>query len=218
MSILQGAFAINDWKGLVMVAIVCALLVRADYTIFLALPGVGMLAYMMKRIYYPTSTQLHHMQLASRASLHAHFTEAVAGTGYVRTFQWKDGYLAGILGTINRQQKVFYYKTSLDQCLHVVVDGLVTIVVVFFLYKVLGTDASPAMVGSAFVGCLYIQPELKEAFGAWFLMDDGRTTIEEMRQIIQLEPEEVLKQEAVVPENWPSAGLIELKDVTIWYK
>lgn len=209
---------IYNCLGLAVISAVCGLLVWANSSISLALPIIGIAAYLLKQVYYPTSTRLHHMQLASKASLQAHFAEAAAGTGYVRTFQWENGYLTSILGAINKQQKVFYYKTSLDQCLDVVVDGLVTIIVVMFLGFVLGTDASPAVVGSAFVGCLYIQPELKESFAAWFLMDDGRTTLEEMRQIIKTIPEEVVNQEVAVPSNWPTAGLIELKNVTIWYK
>ncbi|CEJ94476.1 hypothetical protein VHEMI10003 [[Torrubiella] hemipterigena] len=202
---------------LALIAVVCILLVWANYSVIYALPVIGIVAYLVKQIYYPTSTQLHHMQLASKASLQAHFAEAAAGTGYVHAFQWKAGYLTSILGAINRQQRVFYYKNSLDQSLDVVVDGLVAIIVALFLNAVLGTDTSPAIVGSAFVGCLYIQPELKACFAAWFRMDDGRTTLEEMRQIIQMIPDEVVTQEVVVPENWPTAGLIELKDVTIWY-
>ncbi|CEJ90003.1 hypothetical protein VHEMI05815 [[Torrubiella] hemipterigena] len=269
--ILQTAY------GSSMVAIALILVVHANPSSIYTCPIIGIAVYYLKGAYLPISRQLNNMQLSSKASLQSTFTEAETGASCFCTYQWQDVYLNNVLLAVDRQQKVFYYKAALEQNLAIMVGGLLTVCFGILWAGALFGDASPSAMGIALFAGIYAEAELRHALKFWFIMDEGMTTLEEMRQIILmgLEPQgnvEVLPGENLhldeklgdnaiapathendnratgvqalatdlpgggkvacqpedspddppgngpaTPANWPSTGIIEFENVSIWY-
>lgn len=265
-----------------MVVMALILTVQANPSSVYACPIIAIALYYVKAAYLPASRQLNNMQLSSRSSLQATFAEAETGASCFCTYQWQDVYLSNVLAAVDRQQKIFYYKATLEQSLALVVGGFLTACFGIFWAGALNEHASPAAMGIALVACIYAEAELRHVLKFWLIMDEGMATLDEMRQVILMKPDRRLEAEqqagqeqpldedagdnvtepatvmgthelenqatAVegsteihpdgrrvdeVPEdmapgtpaigpsplvNWPSTGIIEFENVSIWYK
>lgn len=165
-------------------------------------------AYLMKRFYVETSRQIYSLQLDSNASLEAHFLESAAGASYVQAFQWNGRQVDEIFDAINKQQRLLYHSLSIKQWLVVAGNAFVTFSCIPLLAFVFTENASPACVGMAFGSCFYFQYIVQWGVIPWFNLDDGLTTLDEVKQLIEMRPEPVWANEPEVPTDEP----IELDD------
>lgn len=162
-----------------------------------------MLAYGIKDIYVATSRQIHSLQLDSNATLQAHFVESAAGVSYVEAFQWKENQLDEILEAVDNQQRVLYHSLSTKQWLVVVGNVFVAISCMPLLSFVFTSTTSPACVGIAFGSCFYLQYIIQMAVIPWFHLDDGLTTLQEIKELIETEEEPVLRYQTEAPGDAP---------------
>ncbi|CEJ94475.1 hypothetical protein VHEMI10002 [[Torrubiella] hemipterigena] len=180
-----------------------SILAWANPTVSFVFPLILMPAYLVKRFYVETSRQIYSLQLDSNASLQAHFLESAAGATYVQTFQWHGRQVDEIFDAINKQQKLLYHSLSTKQWLVVAGNAFITFSCIPLLAFVFTESASPASVGIAFAGCFFLQYVVQWAVIPWFHLDDGLTTLDEVKQLIEMTPEPVLVNEPEVPTDEP---------------
>ncbi|PMB71668.1 ABC transporter NFT1 [Beauveria bassiana] len=184
------------------------------------LPLVVFALYRLQRFYFKTSRQLRKLDVEAKTPLLKRFEETAEGILYMRAFRWLKADTRISFGLLNISQRAFFYLYYFQQWL-VVALGLLTscIAVCFVSYVVFFPHTTTeAAIGLSLLTLSQFSWTLERLFEVVTLLDTSAGALERLRTFLQRTPQEPDPEVTAAPPLWPSAGNIELVDVTANYE
>tara|TARA_R110002060_G_scaffold4213_3_gene6671 strand:+ start:125 stop:562 length:438 start_codon:yes stop_codon:yes gene_type:complete len=145
----------------------------------------------------------------------------VEGAATIRAFGWQHELEQENIRRMDESQKPFYILLCLQRWLNVVLDlliaGVATCVIAIAVY--FRGSTSGAAIGVALNLVLVANSTLLKLVENWTSLEISLGSISRLRSTINETPQEdKLWETFVPPTDWPSAGLIEVENVTVSYK
>lgn len=204
-----------------LVAQLVIILVSAKY-VGIALPCAMAVVYFVQMFYLRTSRRLRLLDIEAKARLGTKFLELLSGQVTIRAFQSESRQLSQFMQTLNSAQKPFYLLYCVQRWLNMVLDlivGSIAILIVIIAVKTKGqTDAS--MTGLALVNLVSFAQMLKQLISNYTLLETSMGALGRVRTFTtetesENSPDD---KDRKIPEEWPSHGGIEFRNVTASYK
>ncbi|KAG4437815.1 hypothetical protein IFR05_006702 [Cadophora sp. M221] len=198
-----------------------ALLFSLQKILILTLPFCSVIVYVVQRLYLRTSRQLRFIELESRSAVYSSFLETVEGTATIRAFGWQHEFEQENVRRMDESQKPFYILLCLQRWLNIVLDliiaGIATCVIGIAVH--LRGTTTGAEVGVALNLILVANSTLLKLVENWTSLEISLGAISRLRSTVSETPQEDKLWEILVPPaSWPSAGSVEVENVTVSYK
>lgn len=193
------------------------LAVMAKY-LAIVIPFAAILVYMTQKFYLRTSRQLRFLDIEAKAPLYTHFLELVSGAATVRAFRWQQSFSKACVTLLNLSQRPVYLLYCVQQCLGFFLDMLVAALAVILVTTVvfLRDKFDPGDVGVALVMVMTFNSVLMQLIKDWTNMETSIGAVSRVKvyaDSTELE-ENATNPKPPLPKNWPSAGAIEISNVT----
>ncbi|KAE9377881.1 putative ABC multidrug transporter [Stipitochalara longipes BDJ] len=176
--------------------------------------------YFLQKIYLRTSRQLRHLDLEAKSPLYTHFTETLSGVVTIRAFGWKPAFLEENLRLLDFSQKPYYLLFCIQRWLGVVMDLFVAgIAIVLVAFAVEFTDTtSRGAIGLSMINIIGFNNSFSRLISSWTSLETSLGAAARLRDFLRDTPKEDTFEKLSPPlSDWPSAGAVELKDVTATY-
>ncbi|CAL1703415.1 unnamed protein product [Somion occarium] len=184
---------------------------------------LGLLYYGTLVFYTATSTQLQHLQIASKSPLYTLFSSTMTGLETIRAYGaevyfWKqnDMYL-------DRSQKPFYLRFAGMRFLRTVLSLISFVVAVglAILSVALRHSTDPSLLGLGLSNLTNLALQLSLLLMTFANLENGSVAVSRIHEVVSLPPEDTSTSTKVslsVPTNWPSTGEIKFENVQLQYK
>ncbi|KAH8684429.1 putative ABC transporter [Tricladium varicosporioides] len=197
-----------------------ALLFVAQKSLMLSLPACILLVYIIQKVYLRTSRQLRFLELESSAAVFSSFLESVEGLETIRSFGWSQEVVQDNIRCVESAQRPQFLLLSLQRWLNIVLDLLAAAfatIVVAIAVSFRG-HISGGQVGIALNILLVANTTLLRLVENWTTLEISLGAVARLKTLDQMTPSEGGNDENFEPpDNWPSKGGIEFKDVTASY-
>ncbi len=184
------------------------------------LPLIMLVLYRLQRFYFKTSRQLRKLDVEAKTPLFKRFEETADGILYMRAFRWLKADTRISFGLLNISQRAFYYLYYFQQWLVVVIGLLTSSIAVSFVSYVLffPQSTTKAAIGLSLLTLSQLSWTLERLFEVSTLLETSTGALERLRTFLQRTPQEPEREVTAAPPLWPSAGTIEIVDVTANYE
>jgi ATP-binding cassette, subfamily C (CFTR/MRP), member 1 len=177
--------------------------------------------YILQKYYLRTSRQMRHLDLEMKSPLYTQFIETLAGLMTIRAFGWKQEAMGDNARLLNLSQKPNYMLYCIQRWLNVVLDLFVACIalslVAFALNFASGT--SKGAIGLAMVNIIGFNKSLTLLIELWTGLETSLGAIARLKYFMASTPQETQDTECQdPPAQWPSKGVIEIKNVTASYR
>ncbi|KAH7327434.1 P-loop containing nucleoside triphosphate hydrolase protein [Rhexocercosporidium sp. MPI-PUGE-AT-0058] len=172
--------------------------------LILTLPFCSAIVYRVQRLYLRTSRQLRFIELDKKfpAIEDDSLTFKVEGAATIRAFGWQHEFEQENVRHLDESQKPFYILLCLQRWLNIVLDliiaGIATCIIgitVYFRGTTTGAEVGVAL----------------------NLILVANSTLLKLVTVTETPQEDKLWETSVPPANWPSAGMVEVENVTVSY-
>lgn len=191
-----------------------------SYTALIIPVLVGLL-FVVQMYYLRTSRQMRHLELESKSPLYAQLTETAEGLRHVRGFGWGPAYFDHTLKLIDAAHKPEYYMYAIERWLGLVTDLITLFIALILLGITLFTTyaVSSASVGLGLVSLISLSTTSMELIQCWTMLETCLGALTRVENLIKDTPQEQDPLNPVrLPEHWPNAGEVVMKDVVASYK
>ncbi|ODM97614.1 Multidrug resistance-associated protein 1, partial [Orchesella cincta] len=182
--------------------------------IFLALvPPVGLLYFIVQRLYVATSRQLNRLESVTRSPIYSHFGETLSGATTIRAFGQQERFVMEMEQKVDHNLRSYYCSVSTFRWLQVRLETLGNSVVFFSaLFAVLGRETlSPGLVGLSVTYALQITGALIMLVRIFSDMETNIVAVERLKEysnVVQEAPWETHERFKKPEKEWPQAGKI----------
>ncbi|KAG0646471.1 abc multidrug transporter B [Hyphodiscus hymeniophilus] len=184
------------------------------------LPPVILAVWVLQKYYLRTSRQIRLLDLEAKSPLYSHFIESLSGLVTIRSFGWESNFQELNLALLDVSQKPYYLLLCIQRWLSLILDLIVATLAVILMVLVvkLRTDISPGYVGLALLNVMSFNELLATIIKNWTQLETSFGAIARLKSFSATTANENLPGEnALVPDNWPSQGAIEFKNVSASY-
>ncbi|KAH9897277.1 ABC transporter [Xylariomycetidae sp. FL2044] len=193
------------------------LLVISQKYLALTLPICLVVVYVVQKVYLRTSRQLRLLELESKSAVLTDFLETAEGLPTIRAIGDQSKTEQQHLIHLDNSQTPLYLLLCLQAWLKLVLDLLVTgiAVGVIVLAVALRNTTSGGHVGVALNVVLVANTTLMRLVESWTNLEISLGAIARLRGIEATVPSESLPWEiSIPPDTWPSAGSLEIENLT----
>ncbi|KAE8452406.1 hypothetical protein EG329_001107 [Mollisiaceae sp. DMI_Dod_QoI] len=183
-------------------------------------PPVILIVWVIQKYYLRTSRQMRLLDLEAKSPLYSHFIESLSGLVTIRAFGWDENFQERNLTLLDISQKPYYLLFCIQRWLALVLDLLVMVLAVVLMTLVvkLRTEISAGFVGLALLNVMGFNESLAEIIKNWTKLETSIGAIARLMNFsMQTASENLPGEDEDVPENWPSYGNIEFKNVSASY-
>ncbi|KAH9238350.1 hypothetical protein K456DRAFT_1746473 [Colletotrichum gloeosporioides 23] len=197
-----------------------ALLFSAQKMMTLAFPLVVVAIYIVQRVYLRTSRQLRLLDLESQSAVYSSFLESLDGLATIRAFGWEKQVENANIRSLDKSQQPAYILFCLQRWLCIVLDLIVAAIatsLIAFAVLMKGTTTA-GQIGMALNLVLVVNSTLLSFVSAFTNLEVSLGAISRLKNLEEQTPKEDKPGEDYVPElSWPSAGVVEINNVTVAY-
>ncbi|EME39111.1 hypothetical protein DOTSEDRAFT_28299 [Dothistroma septosporum NZE10] len=191
----------------------------ADYAAA-TLPFVLAALYCIQKFYLRTSRQLRFLELEAQAPLLTHCSETLAGVTTIRAFGWQHQSHRRLMELLDESQRPYYLLLCVQRWLDLVLS-LVTAalaVVVVSMAMLLPQTASAGSIGLSLLGILSFTFYVTFVVQAWTNLETSLGAVARCKNFEATTPGEDGPAEVqAVPDGWPAAGKVVIKDLRAAY-
>jgi len=183
-------------------------------------PPVILIVWVLQKYYLRTSRQIRLLDLEAKSPLYSHFIESLSGLVTIRAFGWAPNFQDLNLALLDVSQKPYYLLLCIQRWLALILDLIVAglAVILMILVVKLRADISPGHVGLALLNVMSFNELLAQIIKYWTQLETSFGAIARLKSFSATTANENLPNEiASVPEDWPSRGAVELKNVSASY-
>lgn len=196
-------------------------LMAATATYSLAtIPVVILVLFAVQKFYLRTSRQLRHLDLEQKAPLYTHFQETLSGLPSIRAFGWVDQFCSKNFDLLDQSQRPSYLLLCIQCWLAVVLDLLVAAVATMLIAIIVSLrhKIDAGLVGVGLLNVMSFNTSLSELITDWTLTETSIGAIARVRDFVTNTESEAKPLERIEPpEEWPSTGAIEVRNLAASY-
>ncbi|KAJ6785660.1 hypothetical protein PWT90_06005 [Aphanocladium album] len=183
------------------------------------LPVMLFAIWLVQRYYLRTSRQLRLLDIESHAPLVTALRESATGLVYIRSFACQQHCFAQFLRLLDRSQRPFYFLLCAQALLSLVLDliassvGIVLAIVSLYVRN----SSSQNAAGLAFLNLISLGTSFNRTVLRWTGLEISIGSLSRLRDFVNNTPTETRKETVPLPENWPHAGRVDLRNVVARY-
>lgn len=183
---------------------------------------VGVFFFVIHSLYLKTSRQLRLLDLKSKSPLHVKINEASTGIEHIRSFGWGDSTFAKSLTLLDNSHKVSYYLSCKREWLNTVLQlGSVVHATALVWLVCEGLEDIPASrLGPVLIAIVHYAWTPANFLARLTDLESSLAVVERLKRFAEQVPSETndgLDPAIVIPEDWPSTGDIEFRNVSSTY-
>ncbi|KAF2218105.1 hypothetical protein CERZMDRAFT_119613 [Cercospora zeae-maydis SCOH1-5] len=185
-----------------------------------ALPVLLVVLFLLQTVYLRTSMQVRHLDLQSKAALHASMSELHEGLVTIRAHKLQQAKHKSFLDKLEHSQRPFYLmymiQVWLQLALNFVVAGLCTAVIGLSVGMRNSTSASG--VGLSMLNLVTLGQSLENLIEPWTQMETSLAAIARIKSFEMGTPQERRNANMLdVPVDWPSKGSLDVQGLWVTY-
>ena len=177
--------------------------------------------YFVQKIYVATSRQLKRLESVSKSPIYSHFGETLNGTATIRAFNLQNDFIQQSENLVDDNQKANYPAIVANRWLAVRLESVGNIIIFSSaLLAVLGKDTlTPGLVGLSVSYALSVTQTLNWLVRMTSEVETNVVAAERLKEYSETKQEAqwTLDSDAA-HENWPSKGVIQIKNVSAKYR
>lgn len=110
---------------------------------------VGIVYYIVQRLYVSSSRELKRLESISRSPIYSNFSETINGVSTIRAFQVEDRFISECESAVDYNQRAYFAGILTNRWLSIRLEGIGVLVVAFAsFFAVIGRDTlTPGLVG-----------------------------------------------------------------------
>ncbi|KAL2070753.1 hypothetical protein VTL71DRAFT_13779 [Oculimacula yallundae] len=179
------------------------------------------LVYFNQKFYLRTSRQLRFLELESQAAVFSSYLESLEGLETIRAFGWSEAIIRYNTQCVDNSQRPEILLRCLQRWLNLILDLLAAIVsvTVISLAVLFRDQISGAKVGIALNVMLVANTTLLKLVESWTSLEISLGAVARLKTLEDMTPTEGgVSSTLGPPDNWPSKGHVEFKNVTASYQ
>lgn len=185
----------------------------------IAMPFLVLLAWVMQRIYLPTSRQLRLLDLESKNPLYTTYIDTVKGIVTYRAFQWTGDAVQRNDYNLDTSARPWFQRLLTQNWLRVWLSwasGVVSVLVVVLATQ-LGLGASTT--GAALLAILTMNSNLQRTVSDYVGMETSIGAVNRLKAFSEKTPiEDGAGEDGKPPLTWPNKGRLEMKHISASYE
>ncbi|KAK2778498.1 ATP-binding cassette [Colletotrichum kahawae] len=197
-----------------------SLLFSAQKMMTLTFPLVVVAIYVVQRVYLRTSRQLRLLDLESQSGVYSSFLESLDGLTTIRAFGWEKEVEDANIRSLDKSQQPSYILFCLQRWLCIVLDLIVAAIatsLIAFAVLLKGTTTA-GQIGMALNLVLLVNSTLLSFVSSFTNLEVSLGAISRLKKLEAETPREHEPGDDFDPKlPWPSAGVVEIDDVTVAY-
>jgi len=174
--------------------------------------------YFVQRLFRASSRELKRLDSISRSPVYAHFTETLDGMATIRAFHGATGRMVTANeAKLDRNQAVYLVHMTANRWLSLRLEFLGGLMILAAAVFAILSNENGELVGLSLSYALTITSGLNMVVRMSTETENAFNAVERVEEYTKLEQERppVTK---VNPDNWPSEGRIEMKNVVLRYR
>jgi len=160
------------------------------------------------------------LDLEAKSPLYSHFLESLDGLITVRAFGWTSEFQEKNTALLDVSQKPYYLLFCIQRWLSLILDLMVmllAVVLMIFVTK-LRAEMSPGFVGLAVLNVMGFNQQLAMIIENWTQLETSFGAIARLRDFSAHTANENLEgEDGEIPQDWPSHGTVEFRNVSASY-
>lgn len=180
------------------------------------LPAIFIALFLIQRYYLRTSLQVRHLDLEMRSPLYTYFEETAAGLTHIQAFKWEEKNIKCGFSLLQDSQKPYYALLTIQQWLRLVLGllngSLGTILVALAIF--VKNSSSQSAIGLSFMGLIIVSVALELTIDSWTRLEISAGALRRISSFRERTPQETTRSQEQLPQNWPSMGQIEFRNVS----
>ncbi|XP_038108731.1 multidrug resistance-associated protein 1 [Culex quinquefasciatus] len=186
-----------------------------------AIIPIGILYYLVQRVFVATSRQLRRLESVSRSPIYSHFGETIQGTQTIRAYGVQDRFIGLSEARVDFNQVCKFPSMIANRWLAIRMEGLGNFIVLFVaLFAVWGRETmNPGMVGLSILYALQITQTLNWLVRVTSELETNIVAVERIKEYGETKPEAAWElQNSTLSRDWPEQGRVEFQDFQVRYR
>ncbi|KXZ51207.1 hypothetical protein GPECTOR_13g694 [Gonium pectorale] len=188
----------------------------------IALVPLTIIYFTIQRYYIPAARELQRIESVSRSPIYSRFAEALLGVATIRAYRLEAHFVAASDGLMERNAHAFITQKLASSWLASRLDMLGLAILTLCGALVIQGGIDPGMAGLALVYALDLTRFLKHGTNMASKSEADFNSVERIVQYLAPErearPDTPPEVASTVPPEWPSAGAIEVVDLSMRYR
>ncbi|KAI8955491.1 P-loop containing nucleoside triphosphate hydrolase protein [Xylaria longipes] len=198
-----------------------AVMLTSSPYLAISYPFIGVLLYVVQRLYLRTSRQLRLLDLQSKSPLYTHFIDSVKGMGTLRAFvKWRfvPNDVQKNARLINTSQRPAYLLVMIQQWLSLVLDLAVAVLAAAVTALAVKLHSNSSFAGASLVTLMSFGDSLSGIVIYFTRLETSIGAITRLQTFNEtVKPEDKSEEDLIPPEDWPQKGVIEMKGMSASY-
>ncbi|XP_046664345.1 multidrug resistance-associated protein 1-like [Homalodisca vitripennis] len=181
---------------------------------------VGLLYYLVQKVYVTTYRQLQRLESVSRSSVFAHFSETVSGASSIRAYKVEDQFMKTLEDRVDANLVFSYPIMVANRWLGVRLEAVGNTLIFFAaLFAVLKRDTlDSGIIGLSVSYALQLTTVLNFAVRTTSDLEAGIVSVERIKEYTEIPQEAAWEVHPKPHPGWPSQGTVQFKDYQVRYR
>ncbi|KAM0557995.1 hypothetical protein ACHAPJ_005161 [Fusarium lateritium] len=214
-------FALVDLSLDVILTLMAVVLMCVFSGYFVAtLPPIVFFCWLLQRFYLRTSRQIRILELQANSPLFTQFLDTLQGLSSVRAFGWVKQFQEQYFQFLDASQRPYYLLFSIQRWLAVILDLTVAVLATILMVMIveLRDKFEPKFVAMALLNVTSFSESLTQLIKGYTQLETSLGAVARTREFCSTTENENLPGEvSTPPENWPSRGHVEIRNLTAAY-
>lgn len=195
----------------------CVTLIIGSHYAGIAIPFLLAVVYCIQYVYLPTSSQLRLLDLEAKAPIVSLFVRSVEGLSTIRAFGWLRHTQIQSRRHILASQVPFYLLATAQNMLSLVLDLVTAVLAIVVISIAIGTQGEG--LGLALFSIVGLGTSTKLLISQWTELETSLGAMRRINDFARDTPSEVSPSRSEKPpQDWPSKGTVEFRDVSLGYR
>eukprot|EP00511_Aplanochytrium_stocchinoi_P006837 CAMPEP_0204824926 /NCGR_PEP_ID=MMETSP1346-20131115/2908_1 /ASSEMBLY_ACC=CAM_ASM_000771 /TAXON_ID=215587 /ORGANISM="Aplanochytrium stocchinoi, Strain GSBS06" /LENGTH=1047 /DNA_ID=CAMNT_0051952355 /DNA_START=353 /DNA_END=3496 /DNA_ORIENTATION=- len=196
------------------------------YTVYFFAAGIPVLTIIYLYIvqwYRPTARDCKRLEAISRSPVYAHFGETVNGLGSIRAYGKENDFISANAEKIDINIKGIYCVRVVERWLALRLEMLAAAIATFagclIVYASIQGNLTAGFAGLGITFILSLTSLLSQTVRSFVDLEAGMNSVERLNHYgTKIEQEAPTSSDYPPPADWPSEGVVEIRDLTMRYR
>lgn len=184
----------------------------------LTYPGIAVVLWLLQRFYLRTSRQLRLLDLEAKSPLYTHFLDTIRGLATIRALGWTPHDVARNQHLLDESQRPSYLLAVAQRWLYFWLSIIMMVLATGLVALTTQLRASSSLSGASLVTLMSLSESLRDMVRFYAALETSIGAVARLRSFtIDTPTEHGLGNHAALPERWPQAGDIRIRNVSASY-